>query len=74
MPTDRRWFSRVPALAALVALAGALLLPPAGETQSTLGAIKKRDKMIVGVKTDFPPFGSVDASGKNIGFDIDVAY
>ncbi len=74
MPTDRRWFSRVLALAALVALAGALLLPPAGETQSTLGEIKKRDKMIVGVKTDFPPFGSVDASGKNIGFDIDVAY
>src|SRR5204862_3094110 len=59
----------------LVVLAGALLLlPPAGETQSTLGEIKKRDKMLVGVKTDFPPFGSVDASGKNIGFDIDLAY
>jgi len=42
--------------------------------QSTLETIKNRGKIIVGVKTDFPPFGSVDASGKNIGFDVDMSY
>ncbi len=50
------------------------LTPLAADAQSTLAEIKKRDKLIVGVKTDFPPFGSVDAAGKNIGFDVDVAY
>jgi ABC-type amino acid transport substrate-binding protein len=42
--------------------------------QSTLETIKNRGKIIVGVKTDFPPFGSVDAGGKNIGFDVDISY
>jgi ABC-type amino acid transport substrate-binding protein len=50
------------------------LTPLAADAQSTLAEIKKRDKLLVGVKTDFPPFGSVDAAGKNIGFDVDVAY
>jgi ABC-type amino acid transport substrate-binding protein len=48
--------------------------PLVAEAQSTLAEIKKRDKLIVGVKTDFPPFGSIDAAGKNVGFDIEVAY
>jgi polar amino acid transport system substrate-binding protein len=34
---------------------------------------QKRGKLIVGVNR-LPPFGSVDASGKNVGFDVDVAY
>jgi ABC-type amino acid transport substrate-binding protein len=59
--------------ALLVALVAGLG-PLAAEAQSTLGEIKKRDKLIVGVKTDFPPFGSIDAAGKNVGFDIEVAY
>jgi ABC-type amino acid transport substrate-binding protein len=48
--------------------------PLVADAQSTLAEIKKRDKLIVGVKTDFPPFGSIDAAGKNVGFDIEVAY
>jgi ABC-type amino acid transport substrate-binding protein len=44
------------------------------EAQSTLEAVKKRGKLIAGVKTDFPPFGYVDSSGKNLGFDVDVAH
>jgi len=44
------------------------------EAQSTLDIVKKRGKLVVGVKTDFPPFGYVDASGKNLGFDVDVAH
>ena len=40
----------------------------------TLDDVKQRGELIVGVKTDFPPFGSVDSSGKNVGFDVDLAY
>ncbi len=46
----------------------------AADAQSALETIKKRGKIVVGVKTDFPPFGYVDASGKNLGFDVDVAH
>ena len=49
------------------------LLPLIAHAQSALNEVKKRGKIIVGVKTDFPPFGSVDAAGKNIGFDVDVS-
>ena len=35
-------------------------------------AIKSRGKLVVGVKCDYPPFGYVDADGKNVGFEIDV--
>jgi ABC-type amino acid transport substrate-binding protein len=58
----------------LVAALATALTAFAADAQSTLSEIKKRDKLIVGVKTDFPPFGSIDAAGKNVGFDIDVAY
>lgn len=43
------------------------------ENQDLLSVIKKRDKIIVGVKTDVPPFGFLDKDGKNIGFDVDLA-
>src|SRR5947209_18029584 len=51
----------------------ATVAAPAG-AQSTLETVKKRGKLIAGVKTDFPPFGTVDAAGKNVGFDVDVAH
>lgn len=35
--------------------------------------VKKKGKLVIGVKVDFPPFGSMDASGKNVGYDIDFA-
>jgi ABC-type amino acid transport substrate-binding protein len=69
MPTTRRAF--------VVVLGGALLAllltVPAG-AQSGLDIVKKRGKLVAGVKTDFPPFGTVDAAGKNVGFDVDVAH
>jgi ABC-type amino acid transport substrate-binding protein len=34
---------------------------------------RSRGKLVVGVKTDFPPFGYLDPSGKPQGFDVDVA-
>lgn len=35
--------------------------------------VKARGKIVVGVKIDFPPFGFVDKTGMNKGFDIDLA-
>jgi polar amino acid transport system substrate-binding protein len=40
----------------------------------TLDDVRERGELVVGVKTDFPPFGSVDSSGKNVGFDVDLAH
>src|SRR5512135_2457378 len=34
---------------------------------------RSRGRLLVGVKTDFPPFGYLDPSGKPAGFDVDVA-
>lgn len=59
-------------LGILIALVAALATPAAA--QSTLEMVKKRGKLVAGVKTDFPPFGTIDASGKNVGFDVDVAH
>lgn len=49
--------------------------PPAAAaapSASYLDKIKARDKLIVGVFTDKPPFGYVDASGRYVGFDTDL--
>jgi ABC-type amino acid transport substrate-binding protein len=61
-------------LLAALAVAAVAAAPGQAAAESTLDLVKKRGKLIVGVKTDFPPFGSVDAAGKNIGFDVDVAH
>jgi ABC-type amino acid transport substrate-binding protein len=56
--------------------AGVLALALVGQATagSTLDEVKKRGKLIAGVKADFPPFGYVDSAGKNLGFDVDVAH
>ena len=41
--------------------------------ESALTRIIDEKKVRVGVKVDFPPFGSVDATGNHTGFDIDLA-
>lgn len=41
--------------------------------QSTLGEIKAKDKIVIGVKTDYAPFGFIDKDGKNAGLEIDIA-
>ena len=58
----------------------AFTLPQAGAEESAafkpspvLDAIKKRGEIVVGVKTDFPPFGSLNADGKPTGIEIDLA-
>ena len=39
----------------------------------TLGDVKKRGELIVGVRFDMPPFGSVDPQGANRGIDIQLS-
>lgn len=59
---------------AIVTLAAVLGTGSHAQAQSTLEVVKKRGKLVAGVKTDFPPFGTVDSSGKNVGFDVEVAH
>jgi polar amino acid transport system substrate-binding protein len=39
----------------------------------TVQDVKRRGKLIAGVKTDYPPLGFLDKKGVNKGFDIDIA-
>jgi polar amino acid transport system substrate-binding protein len=39
----------------------------------TLRDVKRRGKLIAGVKTEYPPLGFLDNKGVNKGFDIDIA-
>ena len=39
---------------------------------STLDTIKSRGKILLGVKTDYPPFASLDASQRYQGFDVEL--
>lgn len=67
--------TRLGALRAIaLALAALLGAAAAADAQSTLEVVKKRGKLVAGVKTDFPPFGTIDSGGKNVGFDVDVAH
>lgn len=36
--------------------------------------VKSRGKLTVGVKCDYPPFGYIDESSKNAGFEIAIAH
>jgi len=60
----------------LILAVGLLVLGLVGQAAagSALEEVKKRGKLIAGVKADFPPFGYVDSAGKNLGFDVDVAH
>ena len=46
--------------------AAAAKLPPLPEN------IKSRNRWIIGVKCDVPPFGYIDVQGKNQGFDVEI--
>src|SRR5688500_19444276 len=35
--------------------------------------VKQRQRWVVGVKCDAPPFGYIDVRGNNAGFDIEIA-
>jgi polar amino acid transport system substrate-binding protein len=51
-----------------------LCLFPFGDgVAGTLQDVKARGKLIVGVKTDYPPLGFLDKKGVHKGLDIDIA-
>lgn len=43
------------------------------EASERLALIKQRGTLIVGVKTDYPPFGMLNSSGEPVGFEHDLA-
>src|SRR4051812_47169366 len=59
-------------LFSLVALCFLPLRAPA-QAQSSGDAVRARGTLIAGVRFDTPPFGFIDASGKNVGIDIEIA-
>jgi len=62
------------AFLSLLPFIGLISLSPFGDAVAgTLQDVKARGKLIVGVKTDFPPFGFLDQKGAHRGFDIDIA-
>ena len=53
--------------------AGAEALPPKPKLPALPSAVKSRGKWQIGVKCDTPPFGWQDTSGRNRGYDVEVA-
>ena len=71
-----RVVSGLGARAALLCFAGcivALAAPPPSYAESTLEAIQKRGTLLAGVRYDYPPNGSIDGQGNNVGFGPDIA-
>ncbi len=57
-----------------ILLAGLLVLSCAALAGADgLEDARRRGKMLVGVKTDFPPFGYIDPAGEIQGFDADLS-
>jgi polar amino acid transport system substrate-binding protein len=42
-------------------------------SKSALSDIKERDRIVIGVKTDYIPYGFIDADSNNAGLEIDIA-
>jgi polar amino acid transport system substrate-binding protein len=72
MNTSLFGFTRRRTLALAAACVAGLSLGMAAQAQS-IAAIKKSGVLNVGVQAEFPPWGSIDANGQNIGYDVDVA-
>ncbi len=60
-------------LVALLVLLSFALAPTALAQTSRLDEIVKAGVVRVGVFTDLEPYGFLDASGKNVGYDVDIA-
>jgi ABC-type amino acid transport substrate-binding protein len=56
-----------------IAVAIVLGLATMVRAESSLDTIRGRGVLRVGVKADAPPFGSLDALGRPVGFEIDLA-
>ena len=60
-------------LTAIVAAVAALAASAGVAAADQLDDIKKKGTLVVGVKTDYPPWGMRDASGKIVGMEPDMA-
>lgn len=63
-------------LAALTLIAmgtGAFCGSADAQTKSTYDEVRSRGKLLAGVRGDYPPVGTIDASGAFIGFGADIA-
>lgn len=70
----RAIFRRAMSLTLALGLAAALLpFSRNAASAATPDEIKARGKFLVGVLTDYPPFGGTDANQKPAGYDADVA-
>ena len=58
---------------ALALVAGCLAIGLAAQAQTIASMEDTEATLNVGVQAEFPPWGSIDANGHNIGYDIDVA-
>src|SRR5260370_3733712 len=56
-----------------IAVAIVVSLAPVAHADSSVDAIRARGVLRIGVKSDAPPFGSLDALGRRVGFEIDLA-
>ena len=62
------------ALVAILWMGGSFAGPAeAPRSSERLALVKQRGSLIVGVKTDYPPFGFLNASGVSEGFEHDLA-
>src|SRR5450830_974952 len=59
--------------AALTLVATCAIGAAASASAQTVADLIKKGKVTIGVVSGTPPFGSVDAKGEPIGYDVDVA-
>jgi polar amino acid transport system substrate-binding protein len=68
----QRWSRRTFSSAVLATVAGSLLLAATAAHAVTPEEIKKKGKVVIGIQGDNPPWGFVDTTGAQQGFDADM--
>jgi polar amino acid transport system substrate-binding protein len=66
-----RWFKTLAAATGIAALAAAAV--SSGASADAIDDIRKRGKLIVGVKADYAPYGFLNSEGKVVGLEPDLA-
>ena len=73
MERSRHWTGLARTAMLGVAVLAAVLASAAAASAQTVTEIVARGKVRIGVLTGAPPYGMIDATGKAIGYDADVA-
>ncbi len=61
-------------VASIAAASTAMAAPPPAAPSKTLEMVRKRGTIHIGIKTDFAPFGHLDAKGDPQGLEVDLAH